>query len=263
MSARRVAVRIAYNGKGFSGSQRQPGLRTVEGEVLRALEAVMPRMEGAFELKAASRTDAGVSAAGNVIAFRSAMRDGAELLRALNAVSGDVHFLAVAELPEERNIRHAASRRYRYFLPKEGIDIEAARACAPLFEGEHDFRRFCRDEGKGTVTIIDSINVSDECDMLVIEFIAPRFLWNMVRRIVAAIAAVAEGARTMSELERALQGEDLQFGLAPAENLVLMDVEYHDLAFVRHDDPVLHRKIAEGLHRSRVDLSLLLSVRQR
>ncbi len=261
MSVRRVATRIAYKGEGFSGSQRQPGLRTVEGEVLRALEAVMPRMEGGFDLKAASRTDAGVSAVGNVVAFRSAMSDDAALLRALNAVSDDVHFLAVAELPEGRNIRHAASRRYRYLLPKEGIDIEAARACASLFVGEHDFRRFCRDDGKGTAARIESITVSEDGETLVIELRARRFLWNMVRRIVAAIAAVGEAKSSMPEVERALRGEDLQFGLADARSLILMDVEHPDLEFAAHDDPVLRRKLAEALHRSRADLSLLLSIR--
>ena len=66
-----LAVRIAYRGEGFSGSQIQPGLVTVEGTLLASIERVTGLPPDDIDLKLASRTDKGVNATGNVAAFES------------------------------------------------------------------------------------------------------------------------------------------------------------------------------------------------
>ncbi len=224
--------------------------------MIRALDSINSTVkESEHGLKAASRTDAGVSALGNVLAFNTSIFDDASLLRALNAVCEHVHFLSVAEIDEDRNIRHAKCRYYRYILPKGDLEVDRMREVAALFQGVHDFRRFCRDEGRGTVIDLLSIEIH-EGDVLSLDFHAQRFLWNMIRRMVAAIEGVGRGKVPLGDVVRALAGEDLQFGLADPNNLILMDVQYKDLEFKSFQDPVLERKIEGEVHRARVNLLL-------
>jgi len=136
-----AAVKMAYDGRMFMGSQRQPGVRTVESETIAALQ-VIGAMESAASSRFlfASRTDRGVSALGNVVSFTTSFERPA-LLKALNAASEDVMFYAVAEVPDNFSPRRAKARWYRYLLPLDRIDARAATACAQLFVGRHDFSR--------------------------------------------------------------------------------------------------------------------------
>lgn len=237
-----AAVKLAYDGRLFMGSQRQPGERTVEAETIVALQRVGAiRSPAGSRFRFASRTDRGVSALGNVAAFDTAFPRDA-LLRALNAAAPDVLFYAWAEVPETFSPRRARERWYRYLLPSAGLDVEEVRRCARLFEGRHDFRRFCKPDGRSTVKTIASIDVADG-EMLAIDLRAREFLRSMVRRMVAAMAEVGAGRASLEEVTRALEGEDLSFGLAPPEQLILMDVD-HGLDWAVECPPTLGRKVA-------------------
>ncbi len=167
---KRVAVKIAYLGDGFSGSQIQPAsrnLRTVQGEVLDKLLLIDHVPEESIDLRFASRTDAGVSALGNVIVFYTDFRDSDTLLRAINSVSDGVYYLAITDVPDSFNPRVAAKRYYRYTCPSYNIDIGAFTEAAKLFEGHHDFVRFAKNEtGRSTVMAIDSVDVTVDGDII-------------------------------------------------------------------------------------------------
>ena len=242
---RRVAVRFAYLGEGFSGSQIQPGARTVEGEMRSALHKVCGLDDPDLDLRIASRTDKGVNALGNVAVFRTGFEDPETLLRALNAVSDGVYYTAFAEVDEDFNPRHASSREYRYVLPSKDLDVDLARECAGLFVGEHDFARFCRPDGKPTVVTVDSIDVSTEGETVVLTYRARFFLWNMVRRTAAAIRSVASGHSTLDDVRSALDGKDVNFGIARADALTLTSVDYDGLTFTPSHSHVLSEKIGE------------------
>lgn len=244
---RRIAVRFAYLGEGFSGSQMQPGARTVEGEMRSALLRVCHLEGDDLGLSIASRTDKGVNALGNVAAFNTGFKDPDALLRALNAVSDGVYYTAYSWVGDDFYPRHASSREYRYVLPSEGLDPELARECAGLFVGEHDFARFCRPDGKPTVVTIDSINVSKDGDVLVLTYRARFFLWNMVRRTASAIREVASGHSTLQDVRDALDGRDVNFGVARADALTLTDVSYEGVVFTPSSSGVLSSKKNEGI----------------
>src|SRR3990172_9224027 len=146
-------MKIAYAGAGFHGQARPPGPPTVEGEVVHALtRARAIRDVRAARFQSVSRTDRGVSALGNVVAFDTTLSPGAAL-RAFNAKARGVWAWAVAAVPENFSARRAKERWYRYLLPAEhdaaglGIALEA-------FVGEHDFHNFTRDRIR-TVARID------------------------------------------------------------------------------------------------------------
>jgi tRNA pseudouridine38-40 synthase len=221
-----VAVKIAYEGRDFAGSQRQPDVRTVEGEVIRSLikiEAIKNAKEARFRV--ASRTDRGVSALGNVVCFDTDF-DEDRLLHALNAVSEDVFYHGLARVPRDFSPRRGKQRWYRYYHPSEGIDPELFRECARLFEGRHDFIRFCKPEGKATMKTVEKVAVMPIGDMIVVDLYAREFLRNMVRRMVSAMAEVGRGRVGLDAVSELLAGNEGSLGLAKSEGLVLMDVRY-------------------------------------
>ncbi|NYT11686.1 MAG: tRNA pseudouridine(38-40) synthase TruA [Methanomassiliicoccales archaeon] len=240
----RAAVKIAYDGRSFMGSQRQPDRYTVEGEVIRSIqkiEAVDSLPQSRF--KAASRTDRGVSALGNVVAFDTDF-DEKQLIRALNGVSSDVYYYGLAKVPTSFSPRRASVRWYRYVLPSEGIDVDMVLNAASLLQGKHDFRSFCKNDDRTTVRVLNEARVLPLGSYLVIDFKAREFLRNMVRRMVAALESVGTGNATISEVEQVLEGDEFSFGLADPKNLCLMDIEYQ-FDFEIQYPKTLKRKIIE------------------
>ena len=232
---RRVAVKIAYLGEDFAGSQIQPGLRTAEGDVSSDLKRISGYGDETINLKCASRTDRGVNALGNVVVFNTSFDDNAELMRALNAVSKSVYYRSIADVGGDFNPRHADERVYMYILPSAGSDADLVKRCAALFEGEHDFVRFCKADERPTRTEMRSVKVSDAGGAFDIEFRSEYFLWNQIRRIAAAISAVGLGTRGLDDVKRALKGDDITFGTARADALTLIDVIYNDVEFMTAD----------------------------
>lgn len=230
---RRVAVKIAYLGSEFSGSQYQPGLRTVVGDIIADLQRIGGGKDAEwFDIKMAGRTDKGVNALDNLAAFNTEFEDDFDLLRALNSVSKGIYYKSIADVDEKFNPRHANERIYRYILPSEGIDFERARQCALLFIGEHDFIRFCKDDDKPTVVDLKSVTMESAGDTIVMTFRSQYFLWNMIRKIAAAVSAVGKGERTLEDVRLALDEKvPINFGIARPDALTLTDTVYNYIEF--------------------------------
>ena len=221
----RVAMKVAYRGADFHGQARQPGLPTVEGEILRALvrtHAIRDARTSRFQ--SASRTDRGVSALGNVVAFDTLLvPEGAA--RGFNAKARGVWSWAVAFVDDAFNARKARERWYRYTL--SGVhNVDRLNAALRRFEGDHDFRNFTRDRVR-TALRIDLARASAGREGTTLDFKAHSFRWNLVRRLVGAALRLEAGKTSLADIDAALDGpgsDDL--GLAPPEPLVLMDVSY-------------------------------------
>ncbi len=222
----RIAVKFAYDGTKFMGSQRQPRAHTVESELLAALKKIGAISSvGENRFRVASRTDRGVSALGNVFAIDTDFRR-QELLRAVNAVCRNVYCIALAEVPDNFSPRRARGRWYRYYLPYRGHDLSLMTMGAHEFEGEHEFRLFCKPDGKVTTRSLNSVKVERIGDMVVIDLQAREFMRNMVRRIVSVLDQAGQGKMTLEEIRIALRGEGRSMGPAEPEGLFLMDVDH-------------------------------------
>lgn len=262
MTERRVAVKIAYLGRLFSGSQVQPGLYTVEGQVISDLVTTgKGRPEEWFDLKTSSRTDAGVNALGNVIVFNTAFSDNESLLRALNSISRNVYYMSVADVDKDFNPRYANRRRYRYEVTHTDVDIDRMRECAEIFRGHHDFRRFCKYDGKTTETDLTHISVRKEGGSVILEYESRYFLWNMIRRISAAIIEVGRGRATVEEVKEVLDGKEGTFGLGRADALTLMDVIYDGMVFTGYTSKALESRSGESLTAAELEAGFYRSVR--
>lgn len=245
----RVALRIAYDGRRFYGHQRQPDAPTVEGECLAALRASQVVLDpGHAFFRSASRTDRGVSALGNVIAFNTSLRPEAAL-GAFNGKARGVWAWACAAVPDTFHPRHAEERWYRYHL-LDPLPLEPLRRAAALFPGEHDFRWFTSDPPTGPFAV-HAIDVSVDEGLTVVDVRARSFRRGMVRRIVAAIAGHARGEIATVDIRAALRGERHDFGMVPPDGLVLMGVRY-DFPFT----PVMKPKVLDEWRGWQQDLTL-------
>lgn len=233
MTRRRVAVKIAYAGKDFSGSQVQPGQFTVMGEVARVLvDTGCGRDEEWFDLKCSSRTDVGVNALGNTVTFYTFIEGNADVLKALNGASKTVHFRGITDVPDDFNVRYADTRVYRYVMPKRNMDMDLVRECAMMFRGRHDFARFCKYDGKPTEMGLQRIDLVETEDTVEITFESRFFLWNQIRRICSAVIRVGRGSASIDDVKDALYNlKETNFGVARADALTLVDVKYEDLTF--------------------------------
>jgi len=234
-------MKVAYDGREFHGHARQPGLPTVEREILLALSRARAiRGADTSRFQSASRTDRGVSALGNVVAFESELSP-IPTVRAFNAKSRSVWAWAVASVPPTFSARRARERWYRYVLTGHHDERRLGDALQ-VFVGEHDFRNFTRDRER-TVLLIDEARASREGEDVVLDFRARRFAWNLVRRLVAGALLVESGSGSVHDMERALRPDTrLDFGLAPADPLILVDVRY-DFEFERVRDPTTRERV--------------------
>lgn len=260
----RYQVILAYDGAGFSGSQRQaaalgspqgtPRPRTVQGEFENALHKV--GWTGKSVLMA-GRTDAGVHASGQVAAFDMEwMHSSEQLLKALNAeLPSD---LAVRSLRPAKADFHprfdAVSRTYRYRLFCDPIrdplrerfawriptslDGDALEKGAALFLGTHDFAAFgspTSEKGTTIRTVTKSEWKKKPNGEWQYEVRADAFLYRMVRRMVFVQVSLAQGRCSVEEVRRVLSkhgktspraSRGLPAGLAPAQGLTLVKVSY-------------------------------------
>jgi tRNA pseudouridine38-40 synthase len=220
----RIAIKFAYDGASFHGYQRQPDVPTVEDEIIRSLEkATIIKSVVESRFRSGSRTDRGVSALGNVLAFDTDF-DLNESIPAHNAYARDVWFHSLAEVDDDFDPRIARGRWYRYHLRSRN-DVSRLEEVAGIFVGEHDFASFTKDRAN-TTRRIDSIEIGQEADFTVIDLRGKGFLWQMVRRIVDAMERFERGEVELGALSAALRGERLRLGVAPPEPLFLMDAKY-------------------------------------
>jgi tRNA pseudouridine38-40 synthase len=247
----RYQIILAYDGTGFYGFQKQASSRTVQGVVEEALRRL--NWQGT-SLLAAGRTDTGVHASGQVIAFDLDWRHSEQdLLRALNAnLPSDVAASCVQAAGEQFHPRFdARARWYRYHLfcqPDRdplreryawrvwpAVELERMQQAAALLPGRHDFSAFGSPvrEGGSTVRTVFQAGWQPlpgllDLPLLVFEISADAFLYHMVRRLVAFQVGIGQGLVEPGKVRSHLDRQDLEpvQGLAPAQGLFLTRVEY-------------------------------------
>lgn len=231
------AYRLAYDGADYHGFQRQPDVETVEGALLDALAALDVTADGATPppgYAAAGRTDAGVSALAQTVAFEAPSWLTPRVLD--GALSDAVGAWAHAEVPADFHATHDAVERtytYRRYCGDGAFDASAAEAALARLSGEHDFHNLTPDD-TNTVRTLDASGHSRD-PFFDITATADGFPRQLVRRIVSVVVAVGRGERDLADVDRLLASTpvDGPDGVAPAppEGLVLRSVEYPGVTF--------------------------------
>lgn len=209
-----MMLKIAYMGEKFNGFARQPNVRTVEGDLLKALK----KIGYTTKVYAASRTDKGVSALSNVIKvdFKK------DICRMLTALLEDIWVYQYSF--EDKNPRYC-TKHYTYFLP-EVYDTKRVTTCCHLFSGVHDFSAFTRAKGNTIKEIAVSFEVKDGVTLF--HFTGKSFLWEMIRRCITGMKDYLSGKMTEHDVVTLLQGVTTKGKVppAPAENLLLKELLY-------------------------------------
>ncbi len=248
----RFRLVFAYDGSDFAGWASQPDQRTVQTEVMRAIERVM-RVPA--RVTVAGRTDAGVHALGQVchVDLPAGVWPGDDAaVRRLNAVlPADVRLLAAGAAPAGFDARFSArSRTYEYLISDSGgldprsrncvlvhrrrLDVQQMHSAGQVLRGEHDFAAFCRarPEASSVRTVLDvqvirRVDPRDP-DLIAVSITADAFCHSMVRSVVGALIAVGEGRLDAKALSDVLAGRRRVslFATAPAHGLALVAVEY-------------------------------------
>jgi len=246
--ARRVRLDLAYDGTDFCGWQMQPGRRTVQGVVEEALAALHAGRRVA--LRAASRTDSGVHARGQVADCEVRLRHGdsalAYTLRRL--LPPDVRPLAVRTIADDFHSRnHALGKVYRYRIDRTPhgdpfarrfalhhpapLDQGRMRAALQLLPGRHDWSGFTSRLAAGddpvrllTVAELDD-SVAGEIGLV---FAAEGFLRYMVRNLVGTLIEIGKGTIPLERVRRILEHGDPRLAgpTAAAKGLHLLRVDY-------------------------------------
>jgi tRNA pseudouridine38-40 synthase len=216
----RYRARVEYDGTDFAGFQVQPGGRTVQGE----LESALSRLSGGARVvvEGSGRTDAGVHARGQVIAFTYRGRLGrSELQRAFAAgLPRDIGLGPIVPVGKDFSPRHQAKHReYRYLIwngprsplrerqslgVRERLDVAAMAAAAKVFVGRHDFSAFGGAD-RQPVRTLTKLSVVRRGELITVTVIGDAFLKGMVRRMVAALLRVGQGRASAADLADALK----------------------------------------------------------
>jgi len=246
MAIRNIKLTVLYDGSEYHGWQIQPGLRTIQATLT---EAIQDLIDCEVRVFGASRTDAGVSALGQVALVQIDSSIPVEnLARAItHRLPPEIAVAEAVEVPEGFDLIGAVkSKLYRYtiftgtcrpvlqikhcwHLPKK-LDIAAMAQAGAMLVGKKDFKSFASaaDKRQTSVRIIFRCDVSRNDDWVYIDVEGDSFLYNMVRNIVGTLVEVGSGRQKPEKINDILEAKDRTAAgpIAPAAGLCLMWIKY-------------------------------------
>ncbi|CEP63551.1 pseudouridine synthase DEG1 LALA0_S08e05182g [Lachancea lanzarotensis] len=265
-NTRFVALKFAYLGWNYNGLaiQKEPTpLPTVEGTILQAMNAckLVPSMTPQeFNFSRCGRTDKGVSAMNQVISLRvrSNLTNEQQLEKSFD--SKEINYVHILNqiLPDDIRVSAVClrppkgfdarfscqNRHYRYLFSSFGLDIEKMKEAASLYEGEHDFRNFCKLDGSKQITnyrrtIERSSILKLDDGMLCFDLVGSAFLWHQVRCMMANLFLVGQGLENVSLISDMLNVQKVTkkpiYDMASDVPLVLYDCSFSGLEWSAND----------------------------
>lgn len=242
----RIKCIVSYDGSNFSGFQVQDNLRTVQGEIQKALYKIL---QEDIKIHASGRTDALVHANGQVFHFDT-NKDIAEdkWQRAINHfLPADIHIIKAEFVNNDFHSRYQAkTKEYIYklnvgryeptqrnyiFQYNRFLDVELMNQAARMFLGTHDFASFCAYDGLGTtIRTIEEFTVSQIDNLLIFRIRGNGFRRYMVRHMVGGLIQV--GAKRISP-DRLMfflesKGKNKCLFKAKPQGLYLNEVKYDE-----------------------------------
>lgn len=243
----KVVLIVEYDGSRYHGFQLQANLPTIQDEIEKALWQLTGER---LRVIAASRTDAGVHARGQVVSFRTQSPYALEVfIHGLNYyLPKDIAVQAAHRVSPSFNVRRqAVSREYNYYilnsltrsplresfayLVREPLDVEAMNQACQALVGEHDFASFASNLGielKNTVRKVERAEVRRERDLVIFNMVANSYLPHQVRNTVGTLIRVGLGKISPQEFYGIIKARKSgQAGpTVPADGLYLMQVDY-------------------------------------
>ena len=246
MAVRNIKLAIQYDGSDYSGWQTQPGKKTIQ----QALNEAIGNLLGCkINVTGASRTDAGVSALGQVALFQIDSPIPTEnLARAItDRLPSDIAVTEAVEVPSGFDVIGSVKNKlYRYtictspvrpvlqirhcwHLPAE-LNTDVMAEAAGMLVGRKDFKSFASaaDNRESSVRTIFRCDVTSDNDWIYVDIEGDGFLYNMARNIVGTLVEVGLGRLTPERIRQILEAKDRAAAgpIAPAAGLCLMWIKY-------------------------------------
>ena len=246
MAIRKIKLIVQYDGSRYHGWQIQPGKRTIQGELVEALSTLVGVRT---YVHGASRTDAGVSALGQVGLFEIDSPIPTEnFAGAINdRLPHEIVVTSAEEAPREFDLFGSVkSKLYRYtiytgryrpvlrlnqcwHIPKK-LNVPAMNRAAQLLVGTKDFKSFASaaDRRESSVRTIFRCDVTAEDKWIYLNVEGDGFLYNMVRNIVGTLVEVGAGRWEPEKMNEILEAKNRTAAgrLAPAQGLCLIWIKY-------------------------------------
>lgn len=254
----RYKLYVEYEGTRYSGWQAQKEARTVQGEIITAVEKALNTNE--FELYGSGRTDGGVHALMQVAHLDAPTNIEPFKLRIQinDALPADIHIIDIQKAGAQFHARHdAIARSYLYQISrrrsafgkrfvwwiKDELNVQKMQEAAKLFIGLKDFISFAADESesKSSKVMIEEIQIKENGSLILIRIVGSHFLHKMVRQMVGVIAEVGRGQMTSKDIQQFLQSRSdvpARF-TAPPSGLFLERVYYRGDKRLEVQEPVL------------------------
>lgn len=245
----RLASIVEYDGTNYHGFQYQRNALSIQEELEEAIRLLTAER---VRVRAAGRTDAGVHARGQVVAFDTMSAHSPDtFVRALNYhLPDDIALRAAYRVADGFDPRREAlSRRYRYTIvdsPARSplmrrtayqvlrpLRVTRMRRAAELLVGRHDFRRFggpMEDANASTVRDVYEARVRRSGEVVTLDVVGSSFLPHQVRRMAGSLVDVGQESLSFDDLTLLLEGKDGEpvARSLPPQGLCLMDVSYAD-----------------------------------
>jgi tRNA pseudouridine38-40 synthase len=239
----RYKLVLEYDGTRYSGWQVQQNARTVQGMLIAAAREGFGRVG---EVMGSGRTDSGVHAleqTAHIDLPKSMPSD--RILYGLNDnLPYDINVLGAVPVPAKFHARHdATGRSYLYQISRsrtafgkpyvwwirDDLDVGAMRRAALAATGMHDYSAFAdNDPSEGsTKVLVESVEIAEAENLILIRIRASHFLRKMVRRVVGTFAEIGRGNLPVESIARALDDPSARITLtAPPSGLFLDQVKY-------------------------------------
>ncbi len=244
-----VLIRVAYDGTGFHGFQKQKNERTVQGE----LEQALGKLYGEeIKTTAAGRTDAGAHAREQAVNFQASPRLPVERVpRAANGLlPPDLVIWSSCLVPPDFNSRFEArgkvysytidnaefpqplNRLYAWHCP-DRLDLNKMQETAGMLEGTHDFKEFqaSGSSAETTVRTIFQVKVKEipACSLVQITVVGEGFLYKMVRFVAGALVRVGQHRLKPESVQEVLWGKSARkWEALPAKGLCLEKIFFNN-----------------------------------
>jgi len=243
----KIVLIVEYDGAGYHGFQLQANVPTIQGEMEKALWKLTQER---IRVTAASRTDAGVRAKGQVVSFRTKSSLPLQtFIKGLNYyLPQDIAVKAAYRVGESFNVRrNALSREYNYYILNSltrapikrdfsylvagHLDIEVMNEACQALIGEHDFTSFASCTGteiKNTLRTVYRAELQKNSELVIFNVLANSFLPHQVRNTIGALIRVGLGKMTIDEFRSIIEAKKpgLAGPTAPAHGLCLMRINY-------------------------------------
>ena len=243
---RNIKLIIEYDGKEFNGWQKQKTKLNIQGEIEKAIETVLG---GEVELIGSGRTDAGVSAIGQIANFKTENEMPIEKIPyAINSqLKKSIRIKKAEEVDMDFHSRYSVKEKtYRYVInnSEQGtaiyrnlqyhfpykLDEKKMDNAIKYLVGEHDFKSFKASgtSSKSSIRTIYNATVKRNDDLVIIELTGNGFLYNMIRIIAGTLIEIGIGNLEPNDMKKILEAKDRQKAgkTLPANGLCLMNVNY-------------------------------------